>query len=156
MAEPEADQGMFFNHVGVCVTDLERSRRFYEEVLGFRFWYELDAGDEGTGKLLRIPPPVGLKAAYLVHGQLVLELLLFAEAGTHPGEERVMNEPGLTHLSLAAADIPGVLAEVESHGGEILADTDIGGLAVMIRDPDGQLIELTSLGFRDSRPAWPG
>jgi hypothetical protein len=27
-------------------------------------------------------------------------------------------------------------------GGEVLADTDLGGIAVMIRDPDGQLIEL--------------
>ena len=30
-----------FNHVGLCVMDRERSRRFYEGLLGFTFWWEL-------------------------------------------------------------------------------------------------------------------
>jgi len=49
-----------------------------------------------------------------------------------------------------------VLAKVKTHGGEVLEDTDMGGRAVMIRDPDGQLIELTTFGFQDMRPPWPG
>ena len=31
-----------FNHVGLCVADRERSRRFYEGLLGFQFWWELE------------------------------------------------------------------------------------------------------------------
>ena len=31
----------------------------------------------------------------------------------------------------------------------------MGGLAIMIRDPDGQLIELTTFAFHDMRPPWP-
>ncbi len=31
----------------------------------------------------------------------------------------------------------------------------MGGRAIMIRDPDGQLIELTTFGFQDMRPPWP-
>jgi len=61
-----------FNHVGICVTDLDRSKRFYQEVLQFRYWWELDAPDEGTSQLLEIPPPVGLHAVYLVRDGLVL------------------------------------------------------------------------------------
>ena len=39
-----------FNHVGLCVSDRERSRRFYESVLGFQFWWELDPPDGPTAK----------------------------------------------------------------------------------------------------------
>src|SRR6516162_2453435 len=107
-AEPKR-QRVVFNHVGLCVTDLERSRQFYENVLDFQYWWELDAPDEGTSALLRISQPVGLHAVYLVRDGLVLELLHFRSAGARPYRERVMNEPGLTHLSLAVDDIPGAL-----------------------------------------------
>ena len=59
--------GSVFNHVGHCVTDVDRSRRFYEDVLGFEFWREFDAPDEMTAQLLGLPEPVGLKAVYLQH-----------------------------------------------------------------------------------------
>jgi len=95
---------MVFNHVGLCVTDLERSRRFYEQALGFRFWWELDAPEEGTSTLLRLPSPVGLHAVYLVHGGLVLELLHYG-GGAPAHHRRAMNEPGLTHLSLSVRDM---------------------------------------------------
>ena len=35
-----------FSHVGVCVSDLERSTAFYEEVLGFRQLFTMTMGDE--------------------------------------------------------------------------------------------------------------
>ena len=130
-----------FNHVGLCVTDLERSRRFYEEALGFAFQRDLTAPDAATSKLLQLAPPVGLTAVYLTHGSFVLELLHFDRPGNAPRRDRTFDEPGLTHLSLTVDDMPSVLAAVAAHGGEVLEDTDLG-VAVMVRDPDGQLIEL--------------
>jgi lactoylglutathione lyase len=66
----------------------------------------------------------------------------------------VMNEPGLTHLSLSVGDIPTVLAKVAPNGGEVLEQTNLQA-AVIIRDPDGQLIELTSSAWRDHLPPLP-
>jgi hypothetical protein len=40
---------------------------------------------------------------------------------------------------------------VQEHGGTVLVDTDIGA-AVFIRDPDGQLIELLPMTYRDNLP----
>ena len=40
-----------FNHVGLCVSDTTRSRRFYEGLLGFEFWWELEPPDENTDPL---------------------------------------------------------------------------------------------------------
>jgi predicted enzyme related to lactoylglutathione lyase len=52
-----------------------------------------------------------------------------------------MPEPGLTHLSVNTDDLEAALARVAAHGGEVLTATHVG-VAVMVRDPDGQLLEL--------------
>jgi catechol 2,3-dioxygenase-like lactoylglutathione lyase family enzyme len=154
MASALEGEQTVFNHVGICVTDLPRARTFYEEVLRFRYWWELEAPDDGTSQLLQIPAPVGLRAVYLVRDGLVLELLHYGDAEPQPFRQRVMNEPGLTHLSFSVGDIPAALEKVPRYGGQVLADTDMTA-AIMIRDPDGQLIELTSAGWLDVLPPLP-
>ena len=137
-----------FNHLGQCVTDLERSKRFYIEVLGFEPWRELGFPDEGCSSLLRLAPPIDMTACYLRRDGLVLELLYFAGSGAAPlpARERVMNEPGLTHISISVDDIPATSTQVEEYGGEVLKDTDVGA-AIFVRDPDGQLIELLTMDY---------
>jgi catechol 2,3-dioxygenase-like lactoylglutathione lyase family enzyme len=149
----EPDQ-VVFNHVGLCVTDIEQSKKFYENVLQFRYWWEFDAPDEPTSVLLQIAQPVGLHAVYLVRDGLVLELLNYRSAEVRPFRERVMAEPGLTHLSFAVEDIPQALSRVPANGGTVIDVTDIKA-AVMIRDPDGQLIELNSADWLSSLPPRP-
>ena len=56
-------------------------------------------------------------------------------------------------MSISVDDIPALLARVPDYGGQVLADTDLGGMAVMIRDPDGQLIELLPMAYRDALAA---
>lgn len=150
-----ADDPVVFNHVGLCVTDLERSRAFYEQALGFRYWWELEAPDEPTSVLLQLPQPVGLKAVYLVRDGFVLELLCYNPAVARPKRERSMAEPGLTHLSLSVADMERALEQVVAHGGEVLKQTDIEA-AIIVRDPDGQLIELTTSAWQAALPPLPG
>ena len=130
-----------FNHIGHCVADVDRSRRFYEELLEFEYDRELTSGGELTSKLLRIPAPVSLRAVYLKRDGFVLELLHYPEPGLAPARERRMNEPGLTHISVTVGDVQGVLDRTPQCGGEVLEETNLG-LAVMIKDPDGQLIEI--------------
>jgi lactoylglutathione lyase len=137
-----------FNHVGLCVADRERSRRFYEGLLGFQFWWELELPDDGTEKLLQLSRPIGVRATYLVRDGLVLELIDYSQREARPGPERVMDQVGLTHLSLSVSDLEGVLAMVEDFGGSVVSETVTEQFA-MIRDPDGQLIEL----LPDSWPA---
>lgn len=137
-----------FNHVGHCVTDITRSRRFYEALLGFTFQRDMQVPDGPASQLLRVPPPVGMTAAYLERDGFVLELLQFNRAGNDPARERSFTEPGLTHLSFSVDDIAATCARVAELGGEVLTDTDVGGMAVMIRDPDGQLIELLPMSYR--------
>jgi lactoylglutathione lyase len=134
-----------FNHVGLCVRDLDRSRRFYESVLGFTFLRSLEVPDAPAGQLLALPAPLGLSAVYLQRDGFVLELLSYsARAAAAPARERTMDEVGLTHISLSVARdrFADVLGAVVSHGGSVVDDMVIEGVAVFVRDPDGQLIEL--------------
>jgi lactoylglutathione lyase len=130
-----------FNHIGLCVGDLERSQRFYIEALEFTYDRELTVDGEGPSQLLRVPTPLTLKAMYLVRDGFTLELLYYPQPGTEPYRDRKMNEPGLTHISLNVTDIDQALTKVSECGGEVLEDTSLGS-AVFVRDPDGQLIEL--------------
>jgi catechol 2,3-dioxygenase-like lactoylglutathione lyase family enzyme len=144
-----------FNHVGLCVTDVERSRRFYEEALGFTFWWALDElPEEDSAKLLMLDTPLKLRATYLIRDGLVLELLNYHPDRMTPARERSMAEPGLTHLSVTVGDIPAAFERVEQHGGTVLHETNTGP-AVMIRDPDGQLIELLDPGWFAWQPPRP-
>ena len=56
------------NHLGQCVTDLERSRTFYEEALGFTYWRTLELDDSPSDQLLRLQAPLGFRACYLQAG----------------------------------------------------------------------------------------
>jgi lactoylglutathione lyase len=143
-----------FNHVGLCVADRERSRRFYEGLLGFQFWWELDAPEKGTGLLLQLEGSVGLHATYLVRDGLVLELLDYSGRSVHAGAERVMDQVGLTHISFSVSDLSGVLAKVAEFGGEVV-DATVSPGSAMVRDPDGQLLELLSDGWLAVLPPRP-
>jgi lactoylglutathione lyase len=143
-----------FNHVGLCVADRERSRRFYEGLLGFTFWFELELPDAGTEKLLQLRGPIGLRATYLVRDGFVLELIDYSGRDVHGGAERVMDQVGLTHVSLSVSDLGDVLAMVEEFGGSVVEETVTEQFA-MIRDPDGQLIELLPDSWLASLPPRP-
>ena len=136
------------NHVGHCVTDLERSRRFYEELFGFEFWRQMSPTEALTAKLLGLDEPLGGTVCYLRRDGFVLELIHYsAPSHRRAPVRRAMDEPGLTHLSLSC-DVAAVRARVAEYGGEVLTETDVD-VAVFIRDPDGQLVELLPLAYAD-------
>jgi len=143
-----------FNHVGLCVADRARSRCFYEGLLGFEFWWEIQPPDEGTDQLLQLARPLGLHATYLVRDGLVLELLDYSEREVHAGPDRVMDQVGLTHLSLSVSDLGDVLEMVDGFGGSVVKGT-VSDQSAMIRDPDGQLLELLSDSWLAALPARP-
>ena len=144
-----------YNHTGHVVTDLERSKRFYQEVLGFGFWYEITPPDGPTAKLSGLTPPLGTTASYLTLDGFVLELMHYSAPGaTVPFRPRTMNEPGLTHLSISVDDVQVTAAKAAEFGGVLIEESDLG-VALFIRDPDGQLIELLPVTYRDHLPPKP-
>ncbi|MBV9042873.1 MAG: VOC family protein [Acidimicrobiia bacterium] len=107
------------NHVVLHVTDLERSRAFYMEALGF--------DDRGF-----VP---GMKAAFLRCGVQGLDLFEMADCDVHGGEE-------LNHMALNVdvADVESLLTGLSEAGIETFEATPRN--SVFIADPDGHRIEM--------------
>jgi catechol-2,3-dioxygenase len=118
-------------HLVLYVRDLERSRRFYRDVLGFA---ELPL--EGTG----------FPAAAFSSGRTHHELLLIevgADATPIPRGRRV----GLYHFGLKVGttddELREALATVEAHGVDVVGASDHGVThSLYVADPDGNEIEL--------------
>jgi catechol 2,3-dioxygenase-like lactoylglutathione lyase family enzyme len=133
-------------HIGICVSDLERSLYFYRDLLGFDYEHELSVEGEPTDTLLRLRG-VNLHAVYLTRDGVRIELLHFASPPAPPTRTRPINEHGLTHLSFRVGDLDATLDALRTAGERVLEETvirfpEFQSAAGMVVDPDGQLIEL--------------
>ena len=142
------------NHVGLCVRDLARARRFYEELLEFRYWWTYSAGDDALGPGLGLKPPIGLTSIFFFKDGTTLELLYFAGARAEGEARSALNAPGLAYLSLYCEDLLRCMARVPEYGGLVLHDT-YNGQSVLVRDPDGQLLMLSATDWRSALPSLP-
>jgi catechol 2,3-dioxygenase-like lactoylglutathione lyase family enzyme len=128
-------------HVGICVTDLERSIRFYRDLLGFAYRSELRVQGEPSDTLLRLRG-VDLQAVYLERDGTRIELLHYAAPdATGDGNARAMNARGLTHLSLRVDSVHETLATLRGAGARVLDETlidipDFGAAAIFVADPE--------------------
>jgi len=139
----------YLMHVGICVSDLDRSVRFYRDVLGFREAGHLELDGEPTATLLGLDE-LELRAVYLERDGFRIELIHYPRPGTvGPADARPMNQLGLTHFTLRVTDLDETLRQVEAHGGSVLEKTRIHSQeldapidAIYALDPDGTRLEL--------------
>lgn len=144
-----SDSPAVLNHFGHCVRDLDVSLPFYCELFGFVLRKRMQVPDSAASCLLDVDEPVGLTAAYLDKDGATLELLSFDRPGNPPPRRRPFTEPGLTHISFCVADPEATARRAVELGGS-LVDTSRSAAALMIRDPDGQAIELIDLAYRSA------
>ena len=144
--------GLSVSHIGVCVSDLDASLRFYCQGLGFEEVAAHEVGEEFAA-LMEVEG-VRLRSRMVRRDGVTLELLDYASPGTTgSAERRPMNQLGLTHLSLRVDDVGAVAATIESLGGAVVRSTrttlDFDGTSLdflYCTDPDGVRIELMDLG----------
>ena len=71
-----------YNHTGQVVTDLERSKRFYQEVFGFQVLVrDPTRPTKQPPSSIACQPPLGVTASYLVLDGFVLELMHYSAPG---------------------------------------------------------------------------
>lgn len=133
-------------HIGLCVSDLERSVQFYCLALGFDESGRLRVDGPDTARLLGVPGLV-LDLVYLQRDGFRLELLGYPAPGVRKKRRpRQMNAVGFTHLSFRVDDPDAFVARIERLGGrarpERTVTFDGGARGLMATDPDGNWIEL--------------
>ncbi|MEG2881426.1 MAG: VOC family protein [Christensenella sp.] len=124
-------------HIGVFITDLARSKKFYEDVLDFTTTLECGI-DEADGTVTNI--------AFVKNGNLVLELVETADP-----QKRA--DGWVDHIAIATEDIEGVQAMLEGRGIEFETKVPVFGKNVFpngtkwltFRGPDGEHLELNEV-----------
>ena len=144
----EMDTGEF-SHLGICVSDLEQSLKFYCDGLGFAVAEGYDLTDElmpGLANALEVSSPVELRSQMIVRGDLKVELLAYSEPAVTGSPSGSRGQLGYTHLNFIVDDVDAVAKHLAKFGGTILehTDTSAGVQILFITDPDGTRIELMS------------
>ena len=136
-----------FTHVGLCVSDLDRSVSYYCDVLGFtEVARRLNVTDEGSAGLLGLSA-LDVELVYLERDGIRIELIWYRVPG-HEGDgiPRPMNLLGPTHLAFRVGDFDELCRKIEAGGGTVLSHTTttfgFGNRGVMTLDPDGIRVEL--------------
>ncbi|MBA3338981.1 MAG: VOC family protein [Geodermatophilaceae bacterium] len=132
------------HHLRLTVSDLARSRAFYEDVLGFELAAQ-SPGDPADPAVREDPDQLYGGVVYVTNG-ILFGLRPVASAGDAFDSERT----GLDHLSFSVADraaLESAVAVMEDKGvphGEI-RDLEGFGIAILsFSDPDGVHLELTA------------
>ncbi len=141
------------SHLGVCVSDLEASLRFYTGALGFEQVAAHEVGEEFSD-LMELDG-VRLRSRMIAKDGVTLELLGYDAPGTTgDGHRRPMNGLGLTHLCLRVDDVEATADAIEALGGAVVRTTrttiPMGESSLEFlycTDPDGVRIELMDLGI---------
>lgn len=138
-------------HVGVVVTDLEKSLFFYRDLLGF----SVQKSAQETGPFIEAILAIrGVNVTTVKmsapDGITMLELLRFESPGRNPAASaRDIHSPGLTHVAFTVSDLDGLYRQLAGHRVEFLSQPqrspDGSARVAFCRDPDGTLIELVEV-----------
>lgn len=152
MEQPNAEWTLGeVHHIGLTVADIERSIRFYRDILGMilvrrRPNVDADYVAQQTGY-----PGVELSVASFKVAPDSAQSLELVQYLTHAGEvgEMASNRPGASHLCLQVDDFQACYESLRAQGVRfksapvaITAGPNEGGLVAYLYDPDGYQLEL--------------
>jgi catechol 2,3-dioxygenase-like lactoylglutathione lyase family enzyme len=133
------------NHVGVSVSNLDRSIGFYRDVLGMEFLRQRVFAGETYEKILGLKGATG-RLAIMEAGSMRLELFEFSNPSPKPSEaNRSVCDHGITHFCIEVGDAEEEYQRLKAAGVPFHCEPlDFSGLvkATYGRDPDGNVFEL--------------
>lgn len=151
-----ADSLELIHHVGLVVSDLDRSIYFYHDILGLQFANEPTPWFEGP----ELSKGVGVEGASLrqvslwVDDRSTLELIEYKNPPSRNGGPVVNNHIGAAHVCFKVKDIHAKKAELEAAGVTFYTEPNVvdeGPLAgwrwCYFSDPDGLALELVEIAY---------
>jgi catechol 2,3-dioxygenase-like lactoylglutathione lyase family enzyme len=144
------------SHVAIGVRDMDRSIKFYRDLLRLEVRFD---GMQPTGRMpaLYASPETGNRRAAHLHygkGSTAGFLVLSERPGGTPGEAIKLDQVGISHFSWWVDDIRAIHAKLKDAGVRILvapAEVDSAGygdptgkkyLTCLFEDPDGIILQL--------------
>lgn len=144
------------HHVGLVVTDLDRSIYFYHDLLGLPFaneptpWFEGPDLAKGVG----VPDAKLRQVSLWVGEHSYMELIEYANRPATSTKAVPNNYLGAAHVCFKVDDVYATRAELEDKGVQFYSDVNIvdeGPLAgwrwVYFIDPDGLTLELVEVAY---------
>jgi catechol 2,3-dioxygenase-like lactoylglutathione lyase family enzyme len=132
-------------HVGITVSDLERSLEFYEQVVGLQVMHRQDERSSDFDEL-SANTGTHVLVAWLRADSGVLQLIQYVTGGAEGASTLKHSRVGTPHLSFYVEDVDAVYARLQARGGVTLPDrvTAMGshGRSFYVYDPDGVPVEL--------------
>jgi catechol 2,3-dioxygenase-like lactoylglutathione lyase family enzyme len=136
---------MKLNHITIVVSDIDRSKRFYREILGLESTFEEEISG---GQFSEVTATPGLRLRFAVlrarNSDIIIELAQFLNPQTEINSD-------FRHIAFEVDDVDEVHLMLKNKGIETLSEpVTISGSHPKIngkrffyfRDPDGNLIEL--------------
>jgi lactoylglutathione lyase len=141
------------SHLGLCVTDLTVSLRFWVDGLGFQPGerYELDSEMlPALHRALEVAGPVAVTSQFVRRDGWAIELLEYATPPVSGHASASRGQVGLTHLAFHVDDLATAVDHLVAHGGTVVEGTraDVGIPVVFLADPDGVRVELMEMPVR--------
>jgi len=124
-----------FEHVGMGVSDLDQSLRFYVDLLGLTL-------------IVRKTAANGSQTAFLDAGGAQLEIMCPADIVKAPAQRVAKNEVGLRHLTFTFDNVDETYARLLAQGvigieaPRDAINRDILHRVAFVQDPDGIVVEL--------------
>lgn len=126
---PQNFHVMGLGHVGIHVRDLERSKAFYRDMLGFHVVWEFSSDDN--------------QLLFMGNGSCTIEIMRTDDP---------LADGHINHLSLLVGDVKLAKAELEEKGvrfeTDIIFDKDLyprGELFAMFRGPDEERLQIEQI-----------
>jgi len=130
-------------HVGLTVTDLDRSVAFYRDVVGMDVQSTVEVDSDGFRRLTGNPRAL-LRTALLVSGLFQLQLVQYLAGGGSPLNPD-HHLPGAPHLSFWCSDVAALRRRLAADPGVLVTseiESVVPGLeSFYVLDPDGIPVE---------------
>lgn len=139
-----------FVHVGLTVSDVDKTVEFYSKYFGFKTVFAGQFPDgffDAKPTLYRLEPGAVCKMA-IISSPDGVELELFQFLSQTPFQVQEWNTPAYHHICLKVEDVNAKYQEMKADGVEFYFEPDYKGdpanneFWVFLKDPDGNMIEL--------------
>jgi glyoxylase I family protein len=139
------------DHVGITVSDLDRSLGFYRDLLGLRVIADSTVAEPEVAELLALDS-VQLRIADLDSGDgRIVELIQYLQPKGRRIEYK-SSDPGTAHIAFTVDDLASVRERLAGAGATIVSRRPLtvdepgghfdGAICLYVRDPDGAILEL--------------